>query len=400
MGMKGKGHQLDREAWMLLLLQGLYGLAIALSNTFVSIFLWKLKKNLFLIGWFYLVQYFTVAITFLFAGWICKQVDRTIAIRIGVILQAGFYLLVLFLGNKAGNFVTVLGILFGIGNGFFWMAYNVLYFEITSAENRDRFNGINGFLGSLTGMAAPLLSGWLITRTGELSGYRMIFLLSLIVFFIAIVVSFFLKRRKAKGKYRLFHVLSFAFRKKSAWYWVHRAMLFQGLREGVFSFLTGLFVYFATTSELVLGTFYTISSLISMFSFFVVGRWIQQKWRSRSIFLGTLFMGLVSLPYVFTFKLWAVFVMGFGIFLFYPFYLAPLTSTAFDVIGKNEQSVAHRVEFVVAREIALNAGRILSSSAFLIWVSCFPEMEQLRWFLLLFSFVQMGSWFSIRHILS
>ncbi|WP_131849097.1 MFS transporter [Baia soyae] len=388
--------RLDREAWYLLTISALHAISLALSNTFLNVYLWKLKQNFLLIGWYNLTYHISVAVTFLFAGWLTKKVDRVIAIRLGVAIQALFYLTVLFLGTSAADYVVLLGFFIGVGSGFYWLAFNVLYFEITERENRDYFNGISGFTNSLAGIMAPILSGWIITRINHFTGYRIIFWISLGIFIAAVIVSFFLKARSSRGSYRLKEVLRIAWNRENKWHWINLAMLVQGIREGVFVFITGLLVYLTARSELTLGTFYTICNLVSLIAYYFVGKWMTPERRIKAMFVGSIALGVCFLPYLFLLNTWSMFVFGIGIFLFFPFYYNPILSIVFDVIGEKDENVELRVEYVVSRELALNIGRILSVLGFIIWISYYPDLIHLRWYLLPIAFVQVLTWWLIR----
>ncbi|GGE18971.1 MFS transporter [Marinithermofilum abyssi] len=394
----GKTHQLDRSAWLLLIISGLFATATALSNTFVNVYLWKIKHDFALIGWFNWINYLAMAVTFVFAGRMAKQVDRVIAIRLGVALQALFYLSVLMLGTHAADYVFFLGSFLGIGSGFFWLAYNVLYFEITERHNRDIFNGINGLLTSVAGIATPLLSGWVITRVDHFTGYRIIFGISLAVFLLAVVVTFLLRPRSAAGVYRLKEILSLVRNRDNYWYWVNLAMIAQGAREGLFVFLISLLVYVATGNELALGSYLTAASAVGLFSYFLVGRFMRLSWRDESILVGSLMMGIVVVPLIWDINTWTLVILGLGAALFYPVYMVPLTSAVFDVIGQSNETAQLRVEYVVARELALNLGRILSISAFLWWIQRSPDMTQLKWLVLAVGFIQVLTWVFIRRV--
>ena len=63
-------------------------------------------------------------------------------------------------------------------------------------------------------------------------------------------------------------------RRGTHWYWVNLAMIAQGAREGTFAFLIGLLVYIAAKDEWVLGNFLAISSLVSLVTYYVVGRFM------------------------------------------------------------------------------------------------------------------------------
>ncbi|MDQ0417748.1 YQGE family putative transporter [Croceifilum oryzae] len=387
---------LDREAWYLLTISALHAISLALSNTFLNVYLWKLKQNFLLIGWYNLTYHISVAVTFVFAGWLTKKVDRVIAIRLGVAIQALFYLTVLFLGTSAADYVVLLGFFIGVGSGFYWLAFNVLYFEITERENRDYFNGISGFTNSLAGIIAPILSGWIITRINHFTGYRIIFWISLGIFIAAVIVSFFLKARSSRGSYRLKEVLRIAWNRENKWHWINLAMLVQGIREGVFVFITGLLVYLTARSELTLGTFYTVCNLVSLISYYFVGKWMTPERRIKAMFVGAIALGVCFLPYLFLLNTWSMFAFGIGIFLFFPFYYNPILSIVFDVIGEKVENVELRVEYVVSRELALNIGRILSVFGFIIWISYYPDLIHIRWYLLPIAFMQVLTWWLIR----
>ncbi|WP_072333650.1 MFS transporter [Thermoactinomyces sp. DSM 45891] len=388
--------RLDREAWYLLTISALHAVSLALSNTFLNVYLWKLKQNFLLIGWYNLTYHVSVAITFIFAGWLTKKVDRVIAIRLGVAIQALFYLTVLFLGTSAADYVVLLGFFIGVGSGFYWLAFNVLYFEITERENRDYFNGISGLTNSLAGIIAPVLSGWIITRINHFTGYRIIFWISLGIFIVAVIMSFFLKARSSRGSYRLKEVLRIARNRGTKWHWINLAMLVQGVREGVFVFITGLLVYLTARSEFTLGTFYTVCNLVSLIAYYFAGKWMTPERRIKAMFVGAIALGLCFLPYLFLLNTWSMFVFGIGIFLFFPFYYNPILSIVFDVIGEKDENVALRVEYVVSRELALNMGRIISVLGFIIWVSYYPDLIHLRWYLLPIAFMQVLTWWLIR----
>lgn len=390
--------QLDRQAWLLLLINGLFAVSTALSSTFVNVYLWKIKQDYAVIGWYNLFASIAMAATFVAAGKMAKQVDRVVAIRLGVGIHAVFYLSVLSLGEASVQMVPVLGSLLGIGAGFFWLAFHVLYFEITERHNRDIFNGVNGLLTSGAGIVAPLLSGWVITRVDQLTGYRIIFGVSLVIFLFAVIVSFFLERRSAQGDFRLGTVMHHTLRRGTNWFWVNLAMLAQGIREGVLVFLISLLVYVSTENELALGVYLTTVSAVSLVSYYLVGRFMQPHRRNGAIFVGALMLGVVVLPFVWSMETWSLIVLGVGAAFFYPLYMVPLTSTVFDVIGENWKTANLRVEYVVARELALNIGRVLSIVSFLWWVRSSSEIEQLRWLILAFGFVQLFSWAMIRRV--
>src|SRR3954462_14325912 len=90
--------ELTKDLMLLLLIGGLYSLSVALSNTFVNIFLWKQTGELLDIGLYNLAVTLAQPLTFILAGRWEKKIDRVIVLGIGVIFLALFYVSVLAVG--------------------------------------------------------------------------------------------------------------------------------------------------------------------------------------------------------------------------------------------------------------------------------------------------------------
>ncbi|MDF2724317.1 MAG: transporter [Paenibacillus sp.] len=368
-GDKGKHSRFDAQTWLLLIVNGLFAVANALSGTFVNVYLWKAKNDYAMIGWFAFTHQITMALTFWLAGKWVKEYNKMHSLRLGVAIAALFYMLVLLLQQQAVSYVWLLGSVLGLSSGLFWLAFNVVYFEVTTPDNRDRFNGWAGLFGSGAGMAAPWISGLLITQLPGTNGYRLIFGISLAVFVVGVVVSFFLKKRKVAGRYEWAHSFRALTKSGGPWKIVFGALIAQGVREGVFGFLIGLMVYIATKNELRIGTFSLVTSAVALVSFYVVGKFLKPDYRKWGMLVGVCAMISVILPFFWKVNYMTLLVFGIGTALFIPLYTVPMTSSVFDIIGQDRDSAEHRVEYVVLREIGLNVGRMVGTIAFIIVVS-------------------------------
>jgi len=388
--------RLDGQTRLLLLVNALFACANALSGAFVNVYLWKAKQDFAMIGWFALSNQIVMATTFVLAGKWVKEHNKMNSLRTGVAVAALFYLLVLLLGKSAAHWVVVLGAVQGLASAFFWLAFNVVYFEVTDPDNRDRFNGWAGLLGSAVGMAAPWISGLLITRMEDTTGYRFIFSISLAVFVVGAVVSFFLKRRPAQPNYEWLYGIRQLRQPDNAWRSAYPALMAQGIREGVFGFLIGLMVYIATRNEMQLGNYALVTSAVSLFAFFVAGKLIKPGRRAKPMLAGALAMTLVILLFFWKVDYTTLLTFGIVVALAYPLYSIPITSSIFDLIGANTESAEHRVEYVVLRETALNSGRILGTIAFIVVVSWTTAPKHITTLMLVLGSAPLFSWFFMR----
>lgn len=385
------GH-LDNQAKLLLLVNVLFITAGALSGTFVNVYLWKVKSQFAPIAWFTLTTHLVGALTFWVAGWYAKQGNKMNILRAGMAVSAIFYLVVLVIGPQAVSYAPLLGFVQGMAVGFFWLAFNVVYFEITGPDNRDRFNGWAGLLASGGGMLAPWISGWLITRLPSNSGYSLIFGISLALFIVGVVISFFLKKRQSEGHYSW----SFAFRclrDDPAWRFAAGALAGQGLREGLFGFIIGLMVYIATKSEMTLGNYWLITSAVGIVSYYLTSRWLTLRYRKWGMLVGAVIMSGVVALFFWQVNYSTLLIFGIAVSIAYPLFSVPMLSTIFDLIGSNEESARNRVEYVVLREFALDAGRIVGILLFLLVTSISLSPVTLNWLILAIGTGPIIAWF-------
>ena len=373
---------LTRDLTLLLLIGGLYSLSIALSNTFVNIYLWKQSGEFIDLGIYNLTVVIFQPLTFILAGRWAKKVDRVIVLRFGVIFLALFYISVLAFGESAEDFLVVLGALLGIGYGFYWLAFNVLTFEITEPETRDFFNGFLGTLTSAGGMIGPILAGFIISRFASFKGYTIVFGISLLLFFLAVVMSFFLKRRPASGRYLFLRILEER-KHNHNWRLITNAHFFQGLREGTFIFIISVFVFISTGSEFAIGTFGLINSGIAFVGYYVASRVIKKNLRKRAILIGGILLYLAIFLIVFDVTYTKLLLYAGVIAIAYPILLVPYISMTYDVIGTGWNAAEMRIEYIVVREIFLNLGRIVSVLAFIVAVTFFNQEESIPILLLM-----------------
>lgn len=395
-----KGKKLVPQAILLLIVHGLFAVAQALSGTFVNVYIWKVKNDFALIGWFALSTQVAGALTFWLAGKWVKEHNKMMILRLGVGVSALFYVLVLVLGKQSADMVLLLGGVQGIAAGFFWLAFNVVYFEVTSPEDRDLFNGWSGLLGSASGMLAPWISGLIITRIGDGGGYRWIFTISLVVFVIGVIVSFFLKKRKLSGEYSWFYGFHVLKEEGSLWRYAIPALTAQGVREGVFAFIFGVLIYISTNNETKVGNFWLYSSAVALISFWVAGRWLKPRYRKLTMLLGVVMMVLAIVPLFWKVTYGTLLIYGTVSALFFPLYVIPMTSRVFDLIGRDEDSADHRVELIVIRELALNTGRVIGTIIFILVVSWKESVMAMNWLLLGIGSSPIIAWLFIRRLLT
>ncbi|MGQ8871334.1 MFS transporter [Paenibacillus sp. TSA_86.1] len=391
---------LGRQSILLLGVNGLFALAGALSGTFLNVFLWKSRPDYTMLGWFTISQQLAIGITFWLAGKWVKEHNKMSALRLGIALSGMFYMLVLWTGASAVDWIWPLGLLLGCALGLFWIAFNVVYFEITDRENRDLFNGWVGLLGSMTGIIGPWFSGFLISRMADNTGYRLIFTVSLVIYIIAVFFSFFLKKRKVSGTYRWSEPIRQLSVAKSPWRPLAMGLFAQGVREGVFAFLIALLVYLATTQEYKLGQFSLITSAVALASYWAAGKWFKPQYRTKGMLTGSVLLLLALFPLLWKVTYGTLLFMGIGSAIAMPLYILPMIAAGFDMMGTSGENVEKRVELVVLRELCLMTGRLFGLTVFMITVLNSPSTPMLVWLIIILGAFPLIGWIFMRRLLT
>lgn len=376
----------------LLLISGLFSLSIGLSNTFVNIFIWKVDKNFTSIALYNLSIYLSMPIAFVLAGMICMQFRIVFAMRFGLILHILFYGSVLFAGEMLAPRPYILGGMMGLAAGFYWFSFNMFSLTYTASGQRDGFFGFNGVVMAVAGMIAPLVAGQLIAtedRFGGLTGYHVIFAISLGLFLAAVFCCHGLGSDKLVQSIRLQTVFS-ALQYRS-WRMTVVASALYGIREGVFVFLISLLMYLSTGSEISLGNFLFMQGGLSFISFYFVGRYTTGYNRLRILQVGAGLMAAAALLFLLPISTHLILWYGGVIALVLPLFLTPMQAFVFDEISFMESKLPRRAEHLIVRELFSNGGRAIGIFTFLLLTIFTTNQSTIAKFAVGIGFVQLFS---------
>jgi YQGE family putative transporter len=356
---------LSPSSWRLLCVSGVFALSVALSNTFVNVYLWKLDRTFAAIGWFNLMTYLLMPVGFWWAGRVAAERGSAWTLRGGIAGHVLFYALTLWGGESAAAHPALLGSVLGLAGGWYWYSYNVLSLRLTGMATNARFFGLNGMFGAVAGMVAPPLAGALISyedRLGGLSGYHLVFGLSLALFVGAALLSLGLRTEGGRDPLDLGAARQAL--RRPRWRLLLAACLVYGLREGVFLFLIGILFFIHAGSEWRLGTFAFIQSLLSSLSFYTVGKAVDPHNRRAVQWTGALCMAGAALLFLRPVTAGLLVVYGIVISVVLPLFLLPLQTLVFDSIV-HVGGGTHPGAYFIVREAFANAGRVLGIGLFL-----------------------------------
>lgn len=383
-----------KDTRLLFIVSGLFNLAMGISGVFVNVFFWKQTSSFSIIVAYNLTQYLTTPITFTLGGMIAKRKNGVWSLRIGLILYAVFYALIALLGDGVSLQIYLLGIIFGMATGFYWLGYNTLSFDLTNTRNRDTFNGLNGSIGGIISAVTPMISAYIISRFGNLRGYRIVFVTTLVLFVILFLISLILKCKTYGRKLDFKRCFS---KNTEEWSVIRKATTIWGFRDVIISFIITILIMQVTNSELSLGRFTFTASLISSAAFYLVQRIIKPKWRRLSILIGGLGAFISVLGLVIHVNHTSLIFYAVVDAFFLPFFMVQLSSSTYNVIDRSHEEDM-RIEYLINKDWVLNFGRIISSLILLILILIFKDSAILKGYLLLLGIVPMLSAFFLRKL--
>lgn len=353
---------LSRSARRLLWANGLFALANGLSGLFTNVYLWRLRPGMETLAYYNLFVMATVLVAIPLLGWLVKRYGAVVASVTGTSLYAGFYLTLLFLQEQAANHLAGLGIFMGLALSAYALAGHVLVYDTTEPESREGFLNRNGLVGSLSGLIAPLTAGWIVSALSGLTGYRLIFLISFLLFAASAVISLRLHRHRPPSPYRLGAVLP---GQHGRWRQMLLAYGILGVRDGIFTFAVSLLVYLAGGGERAVGNFAFLTAGVGLAAFWLAGRWMTPENRARLFPLGAALMALATGVLAFG-PTWGI-MLAHGLLLAManPVWSTAFAATSFDVIRETAGADDLRVEMMAAREVPLNLGRMAALAIFL-----------------------------------
>src|SRR3569833_2506472 len=163
--------------------------ATSLSNMFINVFIWKLNSSLSLLALYSLVFSLVILASFPLCAVFARKRTPMASSRLGILCFLATYALVLLLQERSADHIFVFGLGLGLGASFFAIGMHMGMLDSTRDRGRDCFLFVSNLLNSVSGMLAPLLSGFLIDRFTGMTGYYFVFSITLIWFLIAIVFS-------------------------------------------------------------------------------------------------------------------------------------------------------------------------------------------------------------------
>jgi MFS transporter, YQGE family, putative transporter len=359
--------RLSQEARTSITIHSLFQFGASMAGLFLNLYLWRLTEDLFVNGVYSMFNYLLTPVGFAVGGWIAKRRDRLVTYRLGILMMAIFFLLVIITQESVVNYYILFAVLNGFSSGLYWTGYQVLMYDVSTEQNRLRFLALNMTFFNAAGLVGPALAGFIIGRSEGLQGYIITFMIAFVMFVAAAVVSLRIKAATSHHKSYYLHMMLLLMRKNRVWFRALCGFFIMGMLQGLMLFLPNILLFRTVGREDWVGYLGVLFSGLLILSGYIISRKAKEEAGRRYMLISTTGVVLGAAFLLLDVSFWTVAAFMVLFSLFNPLMMNTLTTFYYRIISMLPLRGQLRQEAVVVREVFINVGRILAITLLLLF---------------------------------
>lgn len=229
----------------------------------VLYFLTISNQNILPLGIYKLVGVITIYGVMVILRNYCKSKNRVILLRIGIILSFLYFLMVILLKEKIIDYIYLLGVLYGLEQGFYYSVYNIMESDGIENKSKTKYMGLYTVMKNLITILFPLVFGSII----QTSGFMYAIYLALFIVLLQIILSFLFQDKNVPKSNK---VNFKEFRKHISNHKPFKVMMASKIctgltySEGALSYVITIYIIRIFSQSISLGIFTSIFSMISV----------------------------------------------------------------------------------------------------------------------------------------
>lgn len=345
----------------------LKNILISFADSFLVLYFLQVSDNNILpLGIYNLVSVITIYSVILLVRNFAKSKHRVNLMRIGIILDFIYFLSIILLRDKIIDYIYLVGLLYGLEEGFYYSVYNVLESDGITNEERAKFTGTYTATQSILSIIFPLIFGSLIYTTGFLKSLIIV----LIIVTLRIILSFVFRDNNVPQSNKVnFKEYSELTKNDKRFKRLYKVQFFNGITYSIgsaFSYIVTIYIIKVFSNSFSLGVFTSIFSLITCMIGILFAKFINKKHYVPAIKV-TMTLTIISLCLMII-KCNPITIILFNLF-------QTISKSIITLINTNSQSnlsnieeikKEHKGEYWLASETSLVIGRIISNSLFIL----------------------------------
>ncbi len=349
----------------LLKMHSLYNLGANLSGIFLSVFLFQAAdkagiSSFLLVGLFYLFSFIFEAFCNFIAVSISGKVSTIWITRIALAFTTLGYIIMLVFPDEVSKYYIGIAFLLSIGNAFYWLPYHTYCVSYTNPLNRQKGMAIISMVGNVIVLITPLISGFILSRFTDFSGYIVIFTISALSFVGSVLT---MKGMHAEPTGRKGNPLIDIVKNEYKLKVVHSmslAHIFYGIRDGAYLYYLGILIFDLISSEMLLGVGVALRSALAVLAWIIMGRFLKPQKRIVWFFIsliGSFALAVIMLLSSNVVLVFSVYVLDMA---FVCVCYNTLQYTAYELTDYLSKSGTDRkLDSIALRNTSLNIGRVL-----------------------------------------
>ncbi len=314
--------------------------------------------------------YKLVSVTFVFGTIFCvrniaKSKYRVNLMRIGICLDFVYFLTILMLKEKVVDYIYLVGALYGLEEGFYFLVYNMFESDGIKNEERAKFQGTYTSVRSILEMIFPIIMGSYIFTSGFLNAVVIV----LVIVGIRIALSFgFKDNNLPKGNRTNFTKYAKIVRKNREIRQFYKLKFYGGLTysEGAFSSIVTIYIIKIFSNSLSLGICTSLFSIITILLGLIFAKFMKPENYSRNIKIVTTFTVLSLFAMITNCNIYTVVIFNFCQTISKKLTELINSTNEFNLANVAEVKKEYKVEYFVGMELFLFIGRVISQSLFIL----------------------------------
>lgn len=331
---------------------------------FVNIYLWQTGHSIQAVALFNLFNYLAASVSFHLGNVVALR-DGRINYMLSSLSFIALFLIAIWQGDETWRFAAWIGILGGLGDGFFFFNLNTFQASELNKDEMDHFMVWLGIVTKVTAILSPLISGLLTA----LYGFRAMALMLLVL----LIFQFFMALTLPSG--RVGSLPRFNFKMMWERPSLRNALLTHVVRApyNEFTILTNsVFLYVFTQNEAFTGVLNSAFAVASILMFWIY-RLFQKKWSRRDLMFSGAVAHTAAIFFLFQPSLLSFILYNLATAIGGAFFGQPLTGVQIHSAKAHSADEAEMLGILQTRVILLTFGRCLFFGAVYLWYTGFES---------------------------
>lgn len=337
-------------------------------NTFLVAYLFKLSNYDYkIISIYYIFMVLFLGLSFTLLAKIIKEKRKVLVFRFGIVFQTLFILTIALLKEKILIYYILLGIFYGIAQGFFWSSGHILI-NINAGDDSKNFVSLKSIISKTLKVIFPMILGTSIEFTSFSYVAKIVIGIAVVQF----LFSLFIKEdKKPIGKFSLSRYIQYLKSLKTDdMTTCYKIIALDGIVNYLLETLVTILIVMTFKTNISLGFLTTIFAICSILSLYI----FQRKVKNNNVILKISGIAMIVSVFllIFSIQKTTVILYNFIYSICLVLLLNNAEATRYSLASKHKEiTKTFMVEHQVVAEFALNTARIIGY--FVLFITSFSN---------------------------